>query len=801
MQKGAPDNERLTHYLKTTVVVKHWIEEVLVIKLSSDLLDSFRNGVVLCYLMNEIQNRIVIPRIQEKTTQVFKLKENITAFLLACDEYGVHKARMFRPLDLYERKGEVLVIECLFELATLAAQRGFRPAIQNPEQYTGSVPSLSAAERNRISSQLAQLKDKRKAIRNVPRISPEIFKRRMEYLTGTRTIDWATLEKRLTLFQALARSYVKQKKYKKRVRDQGYREYVAREIMLTEKGYLTSLQVCTKYYRAPLEEEAMKPPPVPQNMGANGSAIVTIAPAAPFVTKDDVGVIFSNMNLLIGLSTELLGDLNKRIDSWNNRQLIGDLFLKIVPHLKIYTQYLANYNAAHLRLNSLKQNPQFAAFLSGLKTNHTDDIKKMDVTSYLIMPVQRVPRYNLLLRDLAKHTWPEHPDYSNLLSAADEVEKLANFLEDKTRFSEDLLKLTEISTQVADIPFTLAKPSRRFVRESNLPDQRQSVFLFNNLILVARHKKKKKNKKLKTLSSREEKLVYHAHLSLVFSDVVELPHESKLLLRLQCLAEKKTSHSLPASPLVSTHTLSSGNLFVHHNNNNNNNTNNNNNSPSSNNSSSNNSNNSNSNNNSNNNNVSYHGNTIELQFLNASDKKEWVTDYNEQKEKAVGNKVQRNKKTLHVELRNSSKTMEELLRQRRQRGQPDQPASQASSPAPSVNEEDEEELSSFFSMSAPTQRGWFRNSLRVLSGLVSSDEPDSDPADDKNNTNPNPRRLSWTKSFNRALMKEKIAVDDSPTPSTPVLPLSPPTPSPQNSNESGSKIKRGSIINRLFKGK
>lgn len=33
------------------------------------------------------------------------------------------------------------------------------------------------------------------------------------------------------------------------------------------------------------------------------------------------------------------------------------------------------------------------------------------------MPVQRIPRYNLLLRDLIRQTKPDHPDYNNIQEA------------------------------------------------------------------------------------------------------------------------------------------------------------------------------------------------------------------------------------------------------------------------------------------------------------------------------------------------------------------------------------------------
>ncbi len=63
------------------------------------------------------------------------------------------------------------------------------------------------------------------------------------------------------------------------------------------------------------------------------------------------------------------------------------------------------------------------------------DINFLDLSSFLIMPVQRIPRYetnpktlpkipryNMLLRDLVKHTWEGHPDYNHLKQAVARVE-------------------------------------------------------------------------------------------------------------------------------------------------------------------------------------------------------------------------------------------------------------------------------------------------------------------------------------------------------------------------------------------
>lgn len=38
-------------------------------------------------------------------------------------------------------------------------------------------------------------------------------------------------------------------------------------------------------------------------------------------------------------------------------------------------------------------------------------LKGLDIESYLIKPVQRLPKYVLLYKDLLKHTDKNHPDY------------------------------------------------------------------------------------------------------------------------------------------------------------------------------------------------------------------------------------------------------------------------------------------------------------------------------------------------------------------------------------------------------
>lgn len=66
------------------------------------------------------------------------------------------------------------------------------------------------------------------------------------------------------------------------------------------------------------------------------------------------------------------------------------------------------FNKGQNILKDLRNNPTFK------------DIEKtlpMDIASYLIKPVQRPPKYMLLLRDYQRHMKPEHKDYHKLTEA------------------------------------------------------------------------------------------------------------------------------------------------------------------------------------------------------------------------------------------------------------------------------------------------------------------------------------------------------------------------------------------------
>lgn len=64
--------------------------------------------------------------------------------------------------------------------------------------------------------------------------------------------------------------------------------------------------------------------------------------------------------------------------------------------------------------------------------------------SCLIVPVQRIPRYQLLLSDFLRHTPETHPDYADLKQVLDKITQVANYVNDMQNIYDGIKKVLEI---------------------------------------------------------------------------------------------------------------------------------------------------------------------------------------------------------------------------------------------------------------------------------------------------------------------------------------------------------------------
>ena len=99
--------------------------------------------------------------------------------------------------------------------------------------------------------------------------------------------------------------------------------------------------------------------------------------------------------------------------------------------------------------------------------DHSMKFNGLKLNDYLIMPVQRIPRYCLLLRDLLSKTPKEHNDHAALQSAMIKMEEMAKAVNEAIRQAEGQLKLRELIARGGGFENLFAK-DRSFVKQGTV---------------------------------------------------------------------------------------------------------------------------------------------------------------------------------------------------------------------------------------------------------------------------------------------------------------------------------------------
>lgn len=207
------------------------------------------------------------------------------------------------------------------------------------------------------------------------------------------------------------------------------RTHIANEILHTERTYVEGLELIERVFYQPLLH-SLKTQPAGQAL----------------LSKKSLQDIFANLIDLLNVNRELLRQLEGRIvkRTWNPKtDCLGDIFCDMAPFFKMYSLYVKNFNSAlSVISNQIQRHPPFAQFLKDPKV--TSQCKGLSFEAYLILPVQRIPRYKLLIEDMLKNTPIFHKDYQGLAKALDLVKKVAVFVNETIRQHEMFMEMLRI---------------------------------------------------------------------------------------------------------------------------------------------------------------------------------------------------------------------------------------------------------------------------------------------------------------------------------------------------------------------
>ncbi|XP_044257449.1 rho guanine nucleotide exchange factor 17 [Tribolium madens] len=253
------------------------------------------------------------------------------------------------------------------------------------------------------------------------------------------------------------------------------RTHVVVELYDNERTYVEALQILVTKYLEPLKSS--------ENANLLDATLV-----------DE---IFYQIPFLLSHHQAFLEELKKRLEHWDIKQKIGDVFLEMFSKSSViesYTNYVNNWKRAREIIKSAQQSkPTFARFLETTAREHKG---KLALDSLLIKPIQKFPKYELLLQRLIKHTDVNHPDHSLLLAAQKEVHDQLLKINCTEREALELEQLREIEGLIEGL-IELVSADRQYLRHDLVSmaagggtRKERALFLFSDLLLVTSIKRR-----------------------------------------------------------------------------------------------------------------------------------------------------------------------------------------------------------------------------------------------------------------------------------------------------------------------
>uniref|UniRef100_H2Y6B2 DH domain-containing protein n=1 Tax=Ciona savignyi TaxID=51511 RepID=H2Y6B2_CIOSA len=251
------------------------------------------------------------------------------------------------------------------------------------------------------------------------------------------------------------------------------RKHVVRNLLETEESYVNSLRILYETYYKPLKR--------PENH-------VVCEPRL-------VDEMFFQIPQILQHHEKFFENVHDCFENWDPEFVkIGDVFIQSFNKdmlLESYTSYIKNFlNAREAVTIATQAKSAFKLFLEQCQRENRD---KQGLSDLMIKPVQRIPRYELIIKDLLKHTSEEHADRASLLIAQREIhalsmqmnkgEKEAEAAERHARLLQDIEQIIEGCMGVS----TFILVHLCLWKSGNKKDR--SLWLFSDLLMCTTSKK------------------------------------------------------------------------------------------------------------------------------------------------------------------------------------------------------------------------------------------------------------------------------------------------------------------------
>jgi hypothetical protein len=215
-----------------------------------------------------------------------------------------------------------------------------------------------------------------------------------------------------------------------------YRKNVIEELLSTEQTYVTVLNTVYQIVILGINDNQKK----------------------PVITVDKQKRLFLNWQSILNCHEKILEEMMDTDSLLDLAQHVGSILMgsRKNTFLELYRYYINNFDYAHNEFVNLKNTSSaFTKFLSEIEEKLAA-VKiagsGLTLEGFLIMPVQRIPRYVMLIDSLIKFSSPQDIGYNDLVRAHEQFQSIATLINESKRKVEQLEGVKKICAQIYGFP-------------------------------------------------------------------------------------------------------------------------------------------------------------------------------------------------------------------------------------------------------------------------------------------------------------------------------------------------------------
>jgi len=207
------------------------------------------------------------------------------------------------------------------------------------------------------------------------------------------------------------------------------------------------------------------------------------------ISTDQHNTLFPQVQIIKGLSDKFLEDLKERREHWDaNTSKLSDLFETFTPYFRMYQGYVNNHEKSVTLMRRLQEKEKWVEYCATVRPL----CNRFDLASLLILPIQRLPRYKLLLGEILKNTADSHPDKAAATKSLEKVQEISLQINSRMKEFDRRENVKRIERKFdSSSNVSILEPHREFIREGKLwkvcrsKDRLYHFFLFNDILIYA----------------------------------------------------------------------------------------------------------------------------------------------------------------------------------------------------------------------------------------------------------------------------------------------------------------------------